>query len=499
MTTTEIKTDLRSAEAALLSTQIQYKAELHRREWVPEYNAAEALVKSLLNAYREAQSVELKAEIARRKAAGTMPLPAHAGGKPESDPRCRKTPLGIDVLAAARQRIAAAFDEFPRLYISFSAGKDSTVLLHLAAEEARRRKRRIGCLFVDLEGQYKLTIDHAELCYGMYEDVLDPYWVALPMALRNAVSEYEPKWECWDPDREDSWIRPMSKLAIRDASELPFFTRGMEFEEFVPAFGKWYAGDKLTGCLVGIRSDESLNRFRTIAHRTKARFLNWQWSTWVAGTVFNLYPIYDWKTVDVWTYHGKTGLPYNALYDRMQRAGVPLHNQRICQPYGDDQRRGLWLFHLIEPETWSRVVARVNGANSGALYARESGNILGNIKITRPEGHTWESFSMMLLESLPAPAAEHYRNKIAVFLRWWSERGFPEIPDQATIEEEASRSKPSWRRVCKVLLRHDWWCKGLSFTMTIAGTPYDKYLQMMKRRRAEWGILPPGRTPGIRG
>ena len=55
----------------------------------------------------------------------------------------------------------------------------------------------------------------------------------------------------------------------------------------------------------------------------------------------------------------------------MHKAGVALGNMRICQPYGDDQRRGLWLFHLIEPETWARVVARVNGANSGALYIND--------------------------------------------------------------------------------------------------------------------------------
>ena len=33
----------------------------------------------------------------------------------------------------------------------------------------------------------------------------------------------------------------------------------------------------------------------------------------------------------------------------MAMAGLTVHQMRICQPYGDDQRRGLWLFHLIEP------------------------------------------------------------------------------------------------------------------------------------------------------
>jgi predicted phosphoadenosine phosphosulfate sulfurtransferase len=84
-----------------------------------------------------------------------------------------KTRLGVDVLTAARQRIADTFDQFPRVYVSFSAGKDSTVMLHLVADEARRRGRSFGVLLVDLEGQYRLTIEHAEACLAEYADVAE--------------------------------------------------------------------------------------------------------------------------------------------------------------------------------------------------------------------------------------------------------------------------------------------------------------------------------------
>lgn len=30
----------------------------------------------------------------------------------------------------------------------------------------------------------------------------------------------------------------------------------------------------------------------------------------------------------------------NRLYDLMHQAGLTIHQQRICQPYGDDQRKG---------------------------------------------------------------------------------------------------------------------------------------------------------------
>ena len=182
-------------------------------------------------------------------------------------------------------------------------------------------------------------------------------------------------------------------MAITDEQYFPFFRRGMEFEEFVPEFGKWYGGKKCA-CFVGIRTDESLNRFRTIVQSKKETHEGKRWTSLVIDFVYNIYPIYDWKSVDLWTYHARNhALPYNKLYDVMYRAGIQLSTMRICQPYGDDQRKGLWLFHLIEPETWSKIVVRVNGANGGALYVQEWGNINGYRGITKPPGHTWRSKS----------------------------------------------------------------------------------------------------------
>lgn len=395
-----------------------------------------------------------------------------------------KRGLGMDVLTAAKQRIAAVFDEFERVSVSFSGGKDSTVLLHLTMDEAIARSRRVAVLFVDLEGQYQLTIEHIHECLDLYADHIEPYWVALPLNLRNAVSVYEPQWLCWDPEKESDWIRRPPATAITDEGFFPFFRRGMEFEQFVPGFNEWYAEGRLSAVLVGIRSDESLNRFRSLL-ANKSKYRDWSWTTWKGAGVYNGYPIYDWRTEDIWSYFARTGKPYNRLYDLMQQAGLSIHQQRICQPYGDDQRKGLWLFHLIEPETWSRVVARVNGANSGALYARESGNVLGNIKITKPEGHTWESFAKLLLASMPERTAEHYRNKIAIFLKWFADRGYPNgIPDDGPIE----KGNANWKRICKALLRNDYWCKGLSFSQT-KPEAYSRYMRVMKNRRRQWGLI----------
>ena len=50
-----------------------------------------------------------------------------------------KLGLGINVHDESINRIKWTFDNFERIYLSFSAGKDSTVMLHLVAQEAQKR------------------------------------------------------------------------------------------------------------------------------------------------------------------------------------------------------------------------------------------------------------------------------------------------------------------------------------------------------------------------
>lgn len=398
-----------------------------------------------------------------------------------------KNYLDKNVYDAAIERIEYTFDNFEKIYLSFSGGKDSTTMMHLVMDVAKKRNQKIGVLFVDLEGQYKITIDHISNMYEMYSDYIEPYWICLPIHLRNAVSVFETHWICWDKTKKDDWIRELPKKCISDENYFPFFYEGMEFEDFVPEFGKWYSENKTCACFVGIRTSESLNRWRTIASDKKKKFADKKYTTLVIDNVYNIYPIYDWRTEDLWIYHYKfKNKIHNKLYDLMHMAGLTIHQMRICQPYGDDQRRGLWLFHLIEPETWSKIVARVNGANSGALYINENGNINGYRKITKPENHTWKSFSYLLINSMPPKTKTHYENKIAIFQKWWIDKGYPDgIPDYADYKLEQEKKVPSWRRVCKSLLRNDYWCKGLSFTQH-KSEAYEKYLLLMKKRRQNW-------------
>ena len=114
----------------------------------------------------------------------------------------KKRFIGINVFEAARRRIAWIFQTFPRILISFSGGKDSTVMLHLVMEEAKKRGRKVVVLFIDWEAQYSLTITHVKACFDLYRDYIEPYWICLPLRTTNACSQFEPEWICWEKEKQ---------------------------------------------------------------------------------------------------------------------------------------------------------------------------------------------------------------------------------------------------------------------------------------------------------
>ena len=391
----------------------------------------------------------------------------------------------INVYDAAIERFQAVLREFDNYYISVSGGKDSSIMLQLMAQETRKAKKKFSVLYIDLEAQYAATIEHINELGDITKDVVDHwYWCALPLSLRNAVSAIQPKWICWDKKEQEKWVReyPTQRTDIDLITEetLPagwdWFFRGIEFEEFILWFAKWFNethGGK-TAAGIGIRSDESLNRFRTIISEKKERYKEYPWTTraHIKSHVldcWNFFPLYDWRTEDDWTAVARLGLKFNQIYELMYKNGLSIHDQRLCQPYGDDQRKGLDQFRTLEPETWEKVLNRVEGVNFGNIYCRTS--LLGNIKSEKPEGMTWEQYAVFLLESIGLYAPEvrdHYYTKIKTFIGWYEKEGVApdQIPDEEDKKLEASKKAASWRRIARAIEKNDFWMSRLSFGET---------------------------------
>lgn len=412
-----------------------------------------------------------------------------------------KTYNNKDVYTAAKERIEYIFDEFEHICISFSGGKDSGTVLNMCIDEARKRKRKIGVLFIDLEAFYKKTIEFVERMLENNKDVLEPYWICLPMESPNSLSYLEPTWIWWDKEKEPIWVRPMPKkeyVINEENNPLDFYKKNMPFEEFIKHFGNWYGKGEKTATLVGIRTDESLNRFRAIAG-TKSMYKDKNYSTKVNENVYNFYPIYDWSVEDIWTYNGKFQKDYNKLYDLFYKAGVSIHKMRVDEPFGNEAKAGLSMFRVIEPDTWAKVVNRVSGANFGNIY---SGNKIMNAHYKLPKNHTWKSFTFFLLDTLPPEISDHYKVKFSKFIKYWVEKGCPVSEEHIKIMEEtcpdaiinthefSRRGKGdkevikftkvvdeipgvdnkddvlTWRRMAMCIIKNDYTCKSLSFGMT---------------------------------
>ena len=370
------------------------------------------------------------------------------------------------------------FNNFDNVYFSFSGGKDSSVMIQLANIVAKKLGKKFDVLYIDFEAQYKHTIKHVEQLKKLPQ-IRDFYHIALPMALRNAVSVLQPKWICWEEESKSLWVRDLPKDSI-NIHNCPFdwFKKGEEFEDFIVQFAEWYQ-NKYKGkvaCGVGIRTDESLNRFRTIAFQdNKITFNNYNWTTKLkAGErhieVYNFYPIYDWAVQDIWGAVSKLDLDFNYIYELMYKNGVSIYEQRLCQPYGDDQRKGLNQFKALEYDTWSKILNRVNGVNFGNIYCKTTA--LGNIKSCKPDFMSWQQYTVFLLESIGIYNRDlmlHYYRKIKKFIIWYNKRynvNPKDIPDTADCKLENQKKAISWRRVARAVEKNDFYMKRLSFAQT---------------------------------
>lgn len=404
-----------------------------------------------------------------------------------------------NVFEASKKRVKYIFDEFENIYVSFSGGKDSGVCMHLMCEEARKRNRKIGVLFIDIEAHYQMTIDYSIQMIEKYKDVITPYWVCLPMLTDNSLSYDEMTWSWWETEKKDIWVREMPTMDYVinvDNNPIDYYKYNMTFEDFVAKFGKWFGKDEKTACIIGIRTQESLNRWRALTTKNKRKYKDIMYSTQVDENVYNFYPIYDYTTEDIWTYYGKTGNEYNKFYDLMYKAGVSINSMRIDEPFGDTAKAGLNMFKIIEPKTWVKIVGRVAGANFGNIYANTTINT-ANYKL--PNGHTWESFTYFLLDTLPKNASDHYKEKFNKFIKWWTEKGsgmrqedidilninyngaifqtgemstrgnkdkevikFNHVVD--TIPElDSKQDVLTWKRMAMCIIKNDYFCKSLSF------------------------------------
>lgn len=407
----------------------------------------------------------------------------------------------MNVYERTQERLKAVFDAFDNIYVSFSGGKDSGVLLNLCIDYIRRHnlRRRIGVFHMDYEIQYRETIDYVERTLASNRDILDVYRVCVPFRVPTCTSVFQRYWRPWEPEKRELWVRAMPEGCLQ-RDDFPFFGEETSDYEFQNRFAEWLherTGATRTCCLIGIRTQESFNRWRTIhSDRNQHRFEGRRWMRqWVGAQICNAYPIYDWLTTDVWTAYGRFGWPYNRLYDLFYRAGVPLDSQRVASPFISQALSSLHLYRAVDPETWGRMIGRVNGVNFAALYGRTP--VFGWQSARLSQGLTWERYMRFLLATLPAESRRNYLEKLSVSIRFWREKGgclsettiarlrkagIPiEVGERGVCRSDCRPVRmeylddleipefsrlPTFKRICLCILKNDHACKYMGFSPT---------------------------------
>jgi predicted phosphoadenosine phosphosulfate sulfurtransferase len=350
-----------------------------------------------------------------------------------------------NVYSASKERIVNTFLSHTRSYLALSGGKDSGVMLHLVVEEAKKLGIKIGVLVVDTEAQYTLTDNFLKEIINEHSEYIELFWVCLPLKLDNTISSFSNDWICWDEDKKSCWIREQNENAITDYKYFDFYRYGMCFYDFIKKFAEWYSNGQKTACFVGIRAYESKTRMNIFNNKNEYLFKN-------TKNTNNSYPIFDWKFEDIWHYNYKFNKSYNAIYDLMYSAGVSFKMMRVGQLFGNEQKRSLSITRVIDHKIWVKMLYRVNGVDFTSRVSSD-GYIMN---ISKPNGRSWEEFALFICDTLPKQTKSITIQNIKNIVKLWATRGYYNgIPDEAPICLENERKVPSWRRICKSLLKND--------------------------------------------
>jgi predicted phosphoadenosine phosphosulfate sulfurtransferase len=311
-------------------------------------------------------------------------------------------------------------------------------------------------------------------------------------------------WIPWDKEKEELWVKPLpdNKYLMRE-NNVPFnFKKGTYGADTRKDFSLWFSKmHGKTAVLVGIRTDESLQRLSIITSQMRINMYNdIKWSSKLNDSTYTFYPLYDWNTNDIWVANAKLGFDYNKTYDLMYYAGVPLADMRIASPFHSCGQENLKLYRALSPNTWSKMVCRVNGVNFTNIYGGTT--VMGWKNITKPQGFTWQQYAEFLLSTLPEETRNKYLAKIEKSKWHWSVQGAPrdekfikqlekegvkirrsghgsnsckvnthkeviyldEMIDDTNVDE--FKKAPSWKRVCIAIMKNDTQCLYMGFSRT---------------------------------
>lgn len=307
----------------------------------------------------------------------------------------------ITVYEAALGRIRWIFNEFNgNVAVSVSGGKDSTVVMELALIVARERgELPLKVRWLDQEAEFEATVAYQRSVANRPE--IDFEWYQIPFRLFNAANHQDEWHHVWDAGAPEKWVRDKEPDSIHENTFRDH--RGAVIDRFGALLNRINGQDPDQAILVGIRVDESPQR-RLLCTTNP----NYKWATWGTSKPYRgkcyhqFYPVYDWMINDVWKAIHDHSWKYNTIYDEQYRYGVPVRNMRVSSYHHVQALRSLAWLQEVEPTTWDRATAMIEGLNAQAQLGSAE-ELAGKLPYMFK---SWEEYMDHLIDNL---AIEEHR------------------------------------------------------------------------------------------
>jgi predicted phosphoadenosine phosphosulfate sulfurtransferase len=346
-----------------------------------------------------------------------------------------RVPNGLDVFQSSYDRLVELYSKpEDEVVVSFSAGKDSMVVLEmaiLAAQDADRLPVKV--LMRDEEIMFPGTYEYAERVAARPE--VDFHWIYAQQPVLNVFNRENPFIWVFDPLLDESeWVRRPPDIAYK-IDELNI--NEMITKQRFPCEGDLWQ-------VTGVRASESAARrysvFSAKGWKTKPNRMGTRAAR----------PIFDWKDSDVWKAVQDFKWDYNSAYDVLYRNGVKASGLRIAPPTMSAAGVGLLSIAIRAwPQWFDKVAKRAPGIRTAAKFGRRA------VTPVRRTGESWEdTFQRECVSEAPAWIAERAVKISEALVRMHNRHSTEPFPETKNCRNCVG-SMGAWRAVANAMYSGD--------------------------------------------